>query len=105
MYFNKRNDRSGRLFEGSFKAKHADGDEYLKYLFAYIHLNPKKLFKGDKSVLSLVSRYHYGSLADYVHPKREEGAILNDEKFPDYFSSSEKMIADLQDWLKYEESA
>lgn len=104
MYFNKRNDRSGRLFEGSFKAKHADNDEYLKYLFAYIHLNPKTLFKEDKNVLSLVSSYQYSSLVDYAHSKREEGRILNYEKFPGYFSSSEKMIADLQDWLRYEES-
>jgi hypothetical protein len=43
MYFNKKNERTGALFEGRFKAKHADTDEYLKYLFAYIHLNPVKI--------------------------------------------------------------
>jgi len=42
MYFNKRYERTGRLFEGTFKSVHADSDEYLKYLFAYIHLNPIK---------------------------------------------------------------
>ncbi len=35
MYFNKKYKRTGGLFEGTFKAKHADTDEYLKYLFAY----------------------------------------------------------------------
>ena len=38
MYFNKKYERTGVLFEGKFKARHADSDEYLKYLFAYIHL-------------------------------------------------------------------
>lgn len=44
MYFNKKYERTGTLFEGPFKAKHADSDAYLKYLYAYIHLNPVKLW-------------------------------------------------------------
>ncbi|MEI6528476.1 MAG: transposase, partial [bacterium] len=39
MYFNKKNERSGSLFQGTFKAEHLAGDNYLKYLFSYIHLN------------------------------------------------------------------
>ena len=35
MYFNKKNERTGRIFENTFKATHVDNDEYLKYLFAY----------------------------------------------------------------------
>ena len=31
MYFNKRHLRTGSLFEGKFKATHADSVEYLKY--------------------------------------------------------------------------
>ena len=47
MYFNKRYERTGGLFEGTFKATHANDDEYLKYLFAYIHLNSVKLIEPD----------------------------------------------------------
>lgn len=47
MYFNKRYKRTGTLFEGVFKSQHAGKDEYLKYLFAYIHLNPVKLIQKD----------------------------------------------------------
>ncbi|MEK7129078.1 MAG: transposase [Patescibacteria group bacterium] len=43
MYFNKRHQRTGGLFEGKFKATHVDSDTYLKYLFSYIHLNPVKI--------------------------------------------------------------
>jgi len=46
-YFNKKYERTGRLFEGTFKAKHVDSDRYLKYLFAYIHLNPIKIIDKE----------------------------------------------------------
>ncbi|MBU2575815.1 transposase [Patescibacteria group bacterium] len=39
---NKKYERSGVLFQGSFKAKHIDREEYLIYLCQYIHLNPIK---------------------------------------------------------------
>lgn len=38
-YFNERYGRSGALFQGAFKAKHVDTNEYLLYLSAYINLN------------------------------------------------------------------
>src|SRR3989344_979129 len=47
MYFNKKYKRTGCLFEGKFKSQHVDTDEYLKYLFSYIHLNPVKLIQED----------------------------------------------------------
>jgi len=47
MYFNKKNERSGALFQGRFKAEMASDDVYLKYLFSYIHLNPIKLIQSD----------------------------------------------------------
>ena len=42
-YFNTRHKRSGHLFSGPFRAIRVDNDEYLDYLSAYIHLNPKEL--------------------------------------------------------------
>lgn len=38
-YFNTKYKRSGALFQGKFKAKHIDNDEYLLHLSAYINLN------------------------------------------------------------------
>jgi putative transposase len=37
---NKRYDRVGALFQGSFQAKRADSNSYLAHLSRYIHLNP-----------------------------------------------------------------
>lgn len=40
-YFNARNQRSGALFQGRFKAIHIDSDDYLLHLSAYINLNER----------------------------------------------------------------
>ena len=99
MYFNKRYERTGRLFEGTFKSVHANNDEYLKYLFAYIHLNPIKLtnpmwkeegIKDNNKAESFLNEYEFSSYLDYSsnmenNRKRLESKILNKEVFPEYF--------------------
>jgi len=46
-YINEKYDSSGVLFQGKYKHKHIDSDEYLKYLSAYVNLNYKvHLFRG-----------------------------------------------------------
>lgn len=37
---NKRYDRVGALFQGAFRAKHVNGNDYLVHLSRYVHLNP-----------------------------------------------------------------
>lgn len=41
MYFNNKNQRTGALFQGKFKAVHVDSNEYLLHLSAYVNLNNK----------------------------------------------------------------
>ena len=45
-YFNKRYERTGALFESTFKAKHVDRHNYAVYLTEYIHLNPLDLYRS-----------------------------------------------------------
>lgn len=40
-YFNEKYDRTGVLFQGVFKSKHVDSNEYLLHLSCYINLNYK----------------------------------------------------------------
>ena len=40
MYFNKKYNKVGHLFQGRFKQKEVDKDEYLLRLSSYINLNP-----------------------------------------------------------------
>ncbi len=110
MYFNKKYERTGSLFEGTFKAKHADTDPYLKYLFSYIHLNPAKRIdanwktnlKADyKKIFKYVNAYAYSSFPDYRKQTRKEGVVLERKTFPDYFESKGDVKASLVDWLSY----
>lgn len=75
MYFNKKNDRSGALFQGIFKSQHINKNEYLMYIYSYIHLNPAKLKNSEwktqpKSFLNhlskFISEYPYSSLQEYI---------------------------------------
>ena len=49
MYFNKKNDRSGALFQGVFKASHINSNEYLLHVSAYVNLN-NRVHKIDNSL-------------------------------------------------------
>ena len=111
MYFNKKNERTGVLFEGKFKAQHVDSDEYLKYLFSYIHLNPVKLIQADwkeagirnlEKVKQYLDLYKYSSLNDYFM-SREEGCIIQPTKFPEYFRNKTEIDKELLGWLAYRE--
>lgn len=115
MYFNKKHDRSGSLFEGKFKSQHADSDEYLRYLYAYIHLNPVSIVQHDwkekgvsnpKSAFEYISSYTYSSYQD-IFPtglscgsrQRKESVILDTNYFPEYFANGAAYKTELFDWL------
>lgn len=111
MYFNKRYERKGALFESRFKARHANSDEYLKYLFSYIHLNPVKLIQPDwkesgirdiERVKQYLDTYEFSSLKDYFG-HRIQSDIIESIKFPEYFSSKQQVDAELLNWLAYAE--
>lgn len=113
MYFNKRHGRTGALFEGTFRAEHADTDEYLQYLFAYIHLNPIKLIdpkwkenglRDQVAAKNYLAGYRYSSYSDYVSGSREESVILNRGAFPKYFENKREFKDYLNDWLNYSEN-
>ncbi len=110
MYFNKRYDRTGSLFQGAFKAEHANTDEYLKYLYAYIHLNPVKLIdpkwkeEGSKDAVKsfdFAASFQYSSLPDYLGRLRPEKAILNPTPFPGYFLSPSDIKNEMFEWLTF----
>ncbi|HEY4511649.1 MAG TPA: transposase [Candidatus Paceibacterota bacterium] len=110
MYFNKKYERSGALFQGKFKARHADNDEYLKYLISYIHLNPIKLIQPEWKVEGITDRnaaenflkkYSYSSFLDFVGYVRVEGKLLSREALPEYFLTSDDFLTEVISWLQY----
>jgi putative transposase len=112
MYFNKRYERTGTLFQGKFKSQHVHDDEYLKYLFSYIHLNPVKLIQSDWKEVGIrnlektkryLDTYMHSSLHDYFG-NREESKILDTDKFPEYFKTKQEIDQELIGWLRYNET-
>lgn len=108
MYFNKKYKRTGTLFQGRFKSEHAKTDEYLKYLYAYIHLNPAKLKESkwrelkdynSKQLLNFIKEYPYSSLYEYLNNKIK---ITHPTSFPNYFPKVKDHLDDLFDWLSIE---
>ncbi|MEX0672673.1 MAG: transposase [Candidatus Paceibacterota bacterium] len=98
MFINKKYERTGALFGSSFKARHILDDSHLKYLFAYIHLNPREIVGNDLKL----EDYQHSSYPDYVDMGRPEEAILSKGSFPDYFSGA--MNKEIKEWLDYEDT-
>jgi putative transposase len=91
MYVNKKYDRTGSIFGSSFKARHVTDDTHLKYLFAYIHLNPKEIVGNN------LEGYMHSSYQDYVGSQRPQTTILNRTAFPNYFTGN--MKKELAEWI------
>ena len=110
MHFNRKYERTGKLFEGTFKSTHVDNDEYAKYNFSYIHLNPVKLIdplwkesgiKDPGKTLDFLDQYKWSSYQDYRGKKRPENKIISPADFPDYFSDPKVFDEEIFDWLNY----
>lgn len=99
MYFNKKHSRVGSLFQGTFKSKYINKNEYLMYIYSYIHLNPAKIKNKEwkiqptsfiQNLEDFISTYPFSSLREYLSKKH---VLINPEHFPisneqicDYYS-------------------
>lgn len=59
MYFNRKYDRVGSLFQGRYKAALIENDGYYTHISRYIHLNPVDIARSYQT-------YPYSSYANYV---------------------------------------
>lgn len=75
MYFNKKHQRSGSLFQGIFKATDIEEENYLLWVSRYIHRNPSD-FRS----------YPYSSYSDYLGKRNSDW--LKTSTLLDYFSNS-----------------
>lgn len=85
-YFNNRNKRNGNLFQGVFKSKHIDSNEYLLYLSAYVNLNDK--IHGINSEEKVV----FSSLKEYITENGVEGVCKKSVVLDQYESGEEYKI-------------
>ncbi len=81
-YFNRKNKRSGSLFQGVFKSIHVDANEYLLHLSAYVNLNNKVHQLGGSTSKLVGSRSSWGEYVD-----KNVGGICEKKIILDQFNS------------------
>ena len=90
MYFNKKYDRVGSLFQGIFKAVDIDNENYFLWVSRYIHRNPENF-----------QSYQYSSYDDYLGKRKT--TWLNTKTILDMFSSSDlKKAKNYQNFVESE---
>ena len=81
MYFNKKYDRSGALFQGRFKSIHIDTNEYLLHLSVYVNKN-NFIHRYDSE-----GDWQYSSYLDYIG--KRDGKLCNKEVILGQFKNNQ----------------
>ncbi len=106
MYFNKKYERTGSLFEGKFKSRYIGEENYFNYIFSYVHLNPIKLIQSDwkekgildkKKAQDYLREYKNSSFQDYFGRERKQALIIDKNFTPEYFICNH--VKDLFKWI------
>ncbi len=105
MYFNKKNDRVGSLYQDQFKAINIATDQYLLWLSAYIHQNPHVA-----GLVKNLADWKWSSYPDYIGARQgtlcKKDVVLerfkNAREYADFVDSGFDIIknkAELKDLL------
>lgn len=86
MYFNKRYERVGPLFQGVYKAVLIDSESQFLHLSRYIHLNPYEVEGRD---FERLVDYPYSSYGDYLGIRNTEW--VETEEILSYFKSGKRI--------------
>jgi putative transposase len=109
MYFNTKYEHSGVLFQGRFKSSYIGNEEYFRYIFSYVHLNPLDIFQPDwkvngvkdkKGARDFLNTYFYSSFSDYPSSVRSERAILSPKSAADFLKTQN----DLEELLAWQQN-
>ena len=106
MYFNTKYARSGPLMCRPFRSSHIGDDDYFRWVFAYVHLNPLELVEPGWKERGLqdvkragvhLKSYMHSSYPDYFSENRKESKILSRDALPidisDFISGDEMFSA------------
>lgn len=94
MYFNKKYDRVGPLFQNIYKAALIENESYLLHLTRYIHLNPKAVLARDQPL----HEYPYSSYSYYL--KERKANWLKPQEILEMFRSPKNLLP--KDLLSYQ---
>lgn len=96
-YFNNKYKRSGSLFQGPFKSKIIDSNEYLLHLSVYVNLNDKLSSLGDQ-----VAKLGKSSWEEYINSEKTSKKInlkknIIIEQFPSKEAYKKFALSSLED--------
>jgi putative transposase len=107
-YFNLKTKRVGSLFQGSFKAKHINQQEYFDYLLFYLHFNPLDLVGEDwrageakdyNNLINYLDNYRWSSHLDYSGQKNFPSVTKRDF-YLDLLKGEEGYKSQIEEWMK-----
>jgi len=105
-YFNEKYEETGRLFQGAYKAKRVDKDNYLSYLMVYVHIKNvfelypngfEEALRNFDDAFEFSLKYMYSSLGAYFSDEHIATSILT----RDVFESIEKTLANKKDFKEF----
>lgn len=102
MYFNKKYERVGGLFQGRYKAVRVEEERHFTYLPFYIHANPLKLYRGSTSIdrlMRFLKDYRWSSFADYVG-KENFPSVTSRGFLLDYFGGEKEFWKETRSLLQ-----
>ena len=79
VYYNLRHRRHGHVFDGRYKARLVEGDEYLLALSRYVHLNPVRVgsirSKPLEERIGSLRSYRWSTYPGYIHRRQALGFV------------------------------
>lgn len=108
MYFNTKNERSGVLFQGRFKAILVRQENYFNHLPYYMHLNPLDLtapewregkIENYQKAMEFLNSYRWSSHLDYIG-KKNFPSVTQREFLSGTLGGSENYRKNVLNWLK-----
>ncbi|MDP3799884.1 MAG: transposase [bacterium] len=108
MYFNKKNDRVGGLFQGRFKAVILEKQVHFIHLPYYIHSNPSELiYRGSTSIdaeakLKFLKNYRWSSFLDYIGIKNFP-SVTSRDFLSNFWGGKNNHIKEMLEWLKHKD--
>jgi len=110
VYFNNKNQRSGHLFQGRFKAILIKTNSQLQKIFVYIHTNPASLvdsqwkkggIKDPNKIIDQIENYKWGSYSDYLGKKNFPSLTQRD--FLNQVMTKEEWQKFVNQWVEFKD--
>ena len=108
LYFNKKYERNGALFQGRYKSVPITTNAHFIHMPYYIHLNPldleypewrKRELSSVTKAMDFLKTYRWSSHLDYAGIKNFP-SVTQREFLTDYFGGHKKYTDAIKEWLK-----